>query len=684
MSNRVRLVAFGLFAAALFLIAPISAQQPASSRVSILGSVVDAALNPLTGVAVTLERRGTVEARTTTDAAGAFRFTNVAIGSVRIRAEHAGFPAFVRDLTIPAGAPALKMPIVLTRPEDTAPAAKSDAAAGRPTASPIAAPPATAVAGAGGGAGGRGGGAGSVTAATERVKTNTPVVTQSVSANFVQTLPRSDRDALTYFATAPGETYSQFEPNRFHATLDHPLSTFGADVDTASYSNVRRFLSSGQLPPSDAIRIEELVNYFRFGYGAPRDGRPLALTTEIGDCPWAPSHKLVLIGARAATPAAREITGRNIVLLIDVSGSMASAERLPLIKTALGLFVDTLKPDDSLAIVTYAGTSGIALPPTPARRRDVIQRAISELNAGGSTNGGQGLVLAYRTAREAFIPGGVNRVILATDGDFNVGIVSQQDLFRLIERERESGVFLSVFGVGSGNLKDATMEMLADRGNGHYAYLDSLQEARRVLIREGDATLENVAKDVKFQVEFNPAVVSAWKLLGYENRALRAQDFNNDRKDAGEMGAGHTVTVLYEVVPAGVDASREDRAGVRPEVDPLKYQPPQPQPARPVVRPPAEAISGEWLTVKARYKLPDSDTSDLITKAVRPSPIQHLPLASAVVEFGLILRDAPRSTERWDALTRRLDRLTVPTALVSDVDGLKELVATAAGLARIR
>ena len=379
-----------------------------------------------------------------------------------------------------------------------------------------------------------------VKAGTDLVRTDTPVVMQGVNGSLTQALPRSDRNASTTaggrgggggMAAAqpyqpwpgfppPGETYSQFEPNRFHATLDHPLSTFGADVDTASYSNIRRFLSSGQLPPSDAVRVEELVNYFRFGYAAPRDGRPIALTTEVGDCPWAPSHKLVLIGARAATPAPREITGRNIVLLLDVSGSMAPPERLPLIKTALGLFVDTLKPDDSIAIVTYAGTSGIALPPTPARRRDVIQRAIGELNAGGSTNGGQGLILAYRTAREAFIPGGVNRVILATDGDFNVGIVSQEDLLRLIERERDSGVFLSVFGVGSGNLKDATMEMLADRGNGHYAYLDSLQEARRVLIREGDATLENVAKDVKFQVEFNPAVVSAWKLLGYENRAL--------------------------------------------------------------------------------------------------------------------------------------------------------------------
>ena len=257
-------------------------------------------------------------------------------------------------------------------------------------------------------------------------------------------------------------------------------------------------------------------------------------------------------------------------------------------------------------------TSGVALRPTPASRRDVIQRAISNLNASGSTNGAQGLITAYRIAREAYVPGGVNRVILATDGDFNVGITSQHDLLDLIERERESGVFLSVFGVGSGNLKDSTMEMLADRGNGHYAYIDSLQEARRVLIREGDSTLETVAKDVKFQVEFNPALVSAWKLIGYEDRTLAARDFNNDRKDAGEIGAGRTVTVLYEVIPAGVDRG-DDVESDRPAVDPLKYQS-EPRTTRPAPAP-ATQFSGEWLTVKARYKLPDDERSNLISAA---------------------------------------------------------------------
>ena len=629
-------------------------------------------------------------AKTTTDAEGKFRFTAVAAGEYHIRAEHAGFTAFTRDLHVPGGTGTLQLPLVITRPQDARPAASAPA-----------------------GAGGRGGGNGAGPTATATIPADQiaalPLVTRN-ALNFLTFLPgvdmagtHSQRDSTVMglpqaaisisidgvniqdqlWRGAPGtETYAPIDPNRFQPTRERPLSTFGADVDTASYSNVRRFLSSGQLPPHDAVRVEELVNYFHFAYAEPRDGRPIALTTEVGECPWAPSHKLVLIGARAKAPSARDVEGRNIVLLIDVSGSMAPQERLPLIKTALGMFVDTLHPDDTLSIVTYAGTSGVALYPTPARQRDVIQRAIANLYAGGSTNGGAGLQMAYRIAREAFIPGGVNRVILATDGDFNVGIVSLNDLQRLIERERDSGVFLSVFGVGTDNLKDQTMEMLADKGNGNYAYLDSLQEARRVLIREGDATLDTVAKDVKFQVEFNPAAVSAWKLIGHEDRALAARDFNNDRKDGGEMGAGHTVTVLYEVVPVGVGYGDNEGAINRPAVDPLKYQPPPPA-MRP--EPGAPMHADEWLTVKARYKMPEGETSDLVTQVARPGGrVQFLPLASAVAEFGLLLRDAPRNVQRWDALARRVDALSVPASQSADKDGFKELVAIAQGLARLR
>ena len=677
MSSRVRVTAVALLALAAIIAAPVTnaKQSPSPTEATILGSVVDASLTPLAGVAVVLERAGTVRARTVTDTQGAFTFKGVAAGAYRVRAERTGFPIVSRDFVVAAGSTTLRLPIVLVRPEERQ---KALSAAQPPSGAQAVSPPAPPLprtAGvAGGVAGSAGGGRGGVSGDL-RVIANSDLV-------------RTDMAGGRYYPRWPGdsgETYARFEPNRFHATLDRPLSTFGADVDTASYSNIRRFLSGGQLPPAEAVRIEELVNYFKFAYAAPRGGHPIGITTEIGEAPWAPGHRLVLIGARAATPPAREVGARNLVLLIDVSGSMAGAERLPMIKTALGLFVDTLRPDDSIALVTYAGSSGIALEPTPARRRDVIQRAIANLHAGGSTNGGQGLILAYRTARQAFVPGGVNRVILATDGDFNVGITSQQDLLHLIERERESGIFLSVLGVGSGNLKDRTMEMLADRGNGHYAYLDSLQEARRVLIREGEATLEAAAKDVKFQVEFNPAMVSAWKLLGYETRALAARDFNDDRKDAGEMGAGHTVTVLYEVVPVGVDHPR-DREEDRPAVDPLKYQ----TPSRPtIVRPAATtlrpAANGEWLTVKVRYKQPEGETSALITHPVRAGGrVVHLPLASAVAEFGLLLRDRPRDDERWAALARRVERLVVPAAIAADVDGFRELVATARGLARLR
>ena len=644
-------------------------QSPSQGRVTIVGTVVDEALKPVVDAAVSLEQGEKVLARARTDANGAFRFADVVPGAYKVKAERAGTPATVKELTVPSGLATIRLPIVI-------------AATKLETRRMDAVEEVTVTAGATGRAGGAGGGGrGAGGGIAGGVMAPPP---QGIAG-----LPRQDQITIDgiYRPAYPqtGETYSEFTPNRFRNTIDQPLSTFGADVDTASYSNIRRFLSGGQLPPREAVRVEELLNYFRFNYQAPRDAHPIGLTTEIGACPWAPSHRLVLVGARAMTPAPREITGRNIVLLLDVSGSMAPAERLPMIKTAMGMFVDTLKPNDTLAIVTYAGTSGVALLPTPARQRDTIQNAIAALHAGGSTNGASGLLLAYRIAREAFIAGGVNRVLLATDGDFNVGITSQGDLLNLIERERQSGVFLSVLGVGSGNLKDATMEMLADRGNGNYAYLDSLQEARRVLIREADATLETVAKDVKFQVEFNPAVVQAWKLIGYENRRLAAQDFNNDRKDAGEVGAGHTVTVLYEVIPVGVDRTVDERGDDRPSVDPLRYQTGSVAPPRPTPRPaPTDSTNGEWLTVKTRYKLPDEETSRLITRPVRESaPTDHMALASAVAEFGLILRDAPRDLHRWDALSARVGRLRPTEAQAADVNGFRELVETARSLARL-
>jgi Ca-activated chloride channel family protein len=626
-----------------------------SAGVLITGTVVDGSLSPLSGVAITLNRQGATIARTTSDAEGRFRFERVAPGDYEVKATHPSAPSLVRAVRIGASSTTVQLPLVMASPMKQAETAAPPPPASVSTGAPIAQGAIASRA-----AGGRGSGA------TDQFRQyNEPVYPP---------YPES-RDR-----------YDGVEPNRFRNTLEHPLSTFGADVDTASYVNVRRFLSNGQLPPADAVRVEDFLNYFKPDYLQPRGRQPLALTTEIGDCPWAPSHKLVLVGARARTASAETREGRNIVLLLDVSGSMAPADRLPLIKTALGLFVDSLNPDDRLAIVTYAGSSGVALPSTPVRRRDVIQRAIANLNAGGSTNGAQGIVTAYRIARESYIPGGVNRVMLATDGDFNVGVTREGDLVRLIERERESGVFLSIFGVGTGNLNDSALEKIANKGNGHYVYLDSLQEARRVLLHETDAMLETVAKDVKFQVEFNPAHVTAWKLIGYENRLMAARDFNNDRKDGGEMGAGHTVTVLYEVVPAGVEYRDRDMVEGRPVIDDLKYQPPPKTMARPDrITGQVGPASRDWLTVKARFKQPEGEVSALIEETVRPGGrVRHLPFATAVAEFGLLLRDSVADAERWAALSRRLAAAPVGESLASDKAALVELIDTAKGLVRLQ
>jgi len=441
------------------------------------------------------------------------------------------------------------------------------------------------------------------------------------------------------------EAYDRIDDNPFRRVTQDPLSTFSIDVDTASYANVRRFLNSGSLPPRDAVRIEELVNYFRFDYARPANGAPFSVTTEIAACPWNPKHRLALIGLQAKPFETDAMPARNLVFLLDVSGSMMPPDKLPLIKTAMRMLVDTLTERDRIAIVVYAGASGLALPSTSGANKEKIHQAIAQLEAGGSTNGAAGITLAYQVAQDHFAKGGINRVILATDGDFNVGVTNQGDLTRLIEDKRATGIFLSVLGVGTGNVKDSTMEKLADRGNGNYAYLDSLHEARKVLVKEAGATLVTVAKDVKIQVEFNPEHVSAYRLIGYENRVLRNQDFNDDKKDAGEIGAGHTVTALYEVVPAGVEIET-------PSVDPLKYQ-----------RPAGGSVSAardELMTVKLRYKAPDADESRLISLPVKNRTADlsaNVGFAAAVAEFGMMLRQSEhRGSSSWQdaaALARR-------------------------------
>ncbi len=439
---------------------------------------------------------------------------------------------------------------------------------------------------------------------------------------------RGQRDEAKATGGFNTEAYDRVRDNPFIAVAASPLSTFSIDVDTASYANVRRFLMGGQLPPPDAVRIEELINYFRYEYPQPTGSAPFSVTTEAAGCPWARDHKLVLVGLQGRVLEDASLPPRNLTFLLDVSGSMDEPRKLPLLKAAMGLLVDRLRPQDRVAIVVYAGASGLVLPPTPGDQKARIREALESLQACGSTAGGAGIQLAYSTASSSFIQGGINRVILATDGDFNVGITNQGDLVRLIEDKRKTGVFLSVLGFGEGNLKDSTMEKLADSGNGNYSYIDTLAEGRKVLVTEAGGTLVTIAKDVKIQVEFNPRRVSAYRLIGYENRLLRDQDFNDDTKDAGEIGAGHSVTALYEIVPVGVEAAV-------PSVDPLRYQA-----SRPVS---ALASSSEWMTVKLRHKAPDSDQSQLLSVAVSglsDSPSSNLRFASAVASFGMLLRSS--------------------------------------------
>ena len=338
--------------------------------------------------------------------------------------------------------------------------------------------------------------------------------------------------------------YGKIEENPFLAAASNPLSTFSIDVDTASYSNIRRFIEGGSLPPKDAVRIEEMINYFAYDYPQPNDGTPFSVNLDAASCPWQPAHRLVRIGLKGREVPNEKRPSSNLVFLLDVSGSMEPANRLPLVKQAMRLLVEKLGENDRVAIVVYSGASGLALPSTTGDHKEQILAALENLQAGGSTNGAQGIELAYQTAAEHFIKGGVNRVILATDGDFNIGTTSEGDLVRLIQEKAKGGVFLSVLGVGDDNLNDSMMQKLADKGNGNYAYLDSLDEARKVLVQQINGTLVTIAKDVKIQVEFNPARVASYRLIGYEKRMLRKEDFNNDKIDAGEIGAGHTVTAL--------------------------------------------------------------------------------------------------------------------------------------------
>jgi len=441
------------------------------------------------------------------------------------------------------------------------------------------------------------------------------------------------------------ESYRRIDESAFVSPLDRPLSTVSIDVDTASYANVRRFLLDDQrLPPPDAVRIEEMLNYFRYAYAEPSGAQPIAVSTEVAECPWAQDHLLVRIGLQARRVSPRATPPRNLVFLVDVSGSMSSPDKLPLVKAGLRLLANQLGPRDSVAIVVYAGASGLVLPPTSGERRGEIVAALDRLEAGGSTNGGEGIQLAYEVAQRSFVKQGINRVVLATDGDFNVGVTNEGELSRLIEEKRKSGVFLSVLGFGTGNLKDATMEMLADRGDGNFAYIDTLAEARKVLVTEGGGTLVTVARDVKMQVEWNPARVAKYRLIGYENRALADEAFEDDEVDAGEAGAGHSVTFLYEAVPAAEQGAASRLRG-------LRYQT-QRQLS-------SASRTDELLSVKVRYKPADGGPSRGLDAPVRVSDARDetspdLRFSAAVAAFGMLLRDSEWKGEADYALVTRL------------------------------
>lgn len=443
------------------------------------------------------------------------------------------------------------------------------------------------------------------------------------------------------------EQYDRINDNPFLDAKNNALSTFSIDVDRASYGNVRRFLTQGVRPPADAVRIEELVNYFPYSLNEPRGRDPVAITTEVTAAPWQPQHRLVRIALQAKRIETQRLPASNLVFLIDVSGSMSSPDKLPLVQSSMRLLVEQLRPQDHVAIVVYAGAAGLVLPSTSGEDKARIMAAIDRLEAGGSTAGGAGIELAYRTAKENFSHNGNNRVILATDGDFNVGASSDVAMERLIESKRAEGTYLTILGYGRGNYQDAKMEKMAKIGNGNYAYVDDLAEARKVLVQEMGATLVTVANDVKLQVEFNPALVTSYRLIGYEDRLLRNEDFNNDQKDAGDMGAGHTVTALYEIVPVGVHGTIPNTS-----VDSLRYTAARPVPLRRDQLGNRRDDMGthvvnadELLFVKLRYKQPGESTSRLISQAVlrgdaRARASDDFRFAAAVAEFGMVMRDS--------------------------------------------
>lgn len=480
-----------------------------------------------------------------------------------------------------------------------------------------------------------------------------PGATSNIRIRGAKTLNDSEEDGYTDDGYGQADTdfntegYDHITDNPFMKVNDNPLSTFSIDVDAASYSNVRRFISNGQLPPAGAVRIEELINYFSYDYPQPKGDDPFGVNMEYAACPWNDKHELVLVGLQGKKIPVEELPASNLVFLVDVSGSMGEPNKLPLVQSSLKLLVDQMREQDRVALVVYAGSAGLVLPSTSGINKTAIKDAIDRLQSGGSTAGGAGIQLAYKTAKENFIKDGNNRVILCTDGDFNVGASSDDALEQMIETERKSNVFLTILGYGMGNYQDAKMQKLADKGNGNHAYIDGISEAKKVLIKEFGGTLFTIAKDVKLQLEFNPDKVKAYRLIGYENRMLAKEDFNNDIKDAGELGSGHTVTALYEIVPVNAPDEPMD------SVDALRYQKVKKQKV-------TNVYTDEVLNVKLRYKAPAGDVSKLLQFPLKGSPValnatsDNFRFAAAVASFGMVLRNSKYKGESSFGLVRNL------------------------------
>lgn len=491
------------------------------------------------------------------------------------------------------------------------------------------------------------------------VRGNTSISPQAISKqNIIVKEKRKDAYKNLPPVNVNDEDYGMFVENQFENTKNSPLSTFSIDVDNASYTNIRRFINNGQKVPKDAVRVEEMVNFFKYYYPQPKGENPFSINTEYSDAPWNPKHKILKIGLQGKNIASEKLPASNLVFLIDVSGSMNSDNKLPLLKSSMKVLVDQLRDEDKVSIVVYAGAAGMVLPPTNGSKKKEIIDALEKLSAGGSTAGGAGIELAYKTAQENFIKNGNNRVILATDGDFNVGSSSNTDMQTLIEEKRKSGVFLTCLGFGMGNYKDSKMQILADKGNGNYAYIDNIQEANRFLGKEFKGSMFAIAKDVKIQIEFNPKHVQSYRLIGYENRKLRDEDFTNDAIDAGELGSGHTVTALYEIIPIGV---KSEFSSTIPD---LKYT------KTAVVK---NDFSDELATIKFRYKKPDGDKSIEMVQVIENKSVDtenassDFKFSTSVAWFGLKLRDSKLISDTSSSDIKKLSR----KGISNDIDGYK-------------